>query len=59
MAEEWTLNSAAEMRADELACVARLRLGDESAMNIIVSRHRDRLIRVAANLLPRNSQTPR
>lgn len=51
MAEEWTLNSAAEMRADELACVARLRLGDESAMNIIVSRHRVRLIRVAANLL--------
>lgn len=51
MAEEWTLNQKAELRADELALVARLRQRDNVAMNLIVGRHRDRLIRVAANLL--------
>lgn len=51
MAEEWALTQKAELRADELALVARLRHGDDIAMNLIVARHRDRLIRVAANLL--------
>lgn len=51
MADEWTLQQAAELKIDELACVARLRAGDETAMNIVVARHRERLIRVAANLL--------
>lgn len=51
MAEEWTLQQAADLKLDELTCIGRLRTGDDAAMNMVVARHRDRLIRVAANLL--------
>lgn len=51
MAEEWTLQQAADLKLDELTCIGRLRSGDDAAMNMVVARHRDRLIRVAANLL--------
>lgn len=36
---------------DELAWVARCRNGDEAALALIIQRHRNRLIRTAANLL--------
>ncbi len=35
----------------DLALVARLRLGDQVAMDTVVAKHRQRLIRVAANIL--------
>ncbi|QYK53923.1 MAG: sigma-70 family RNA polymerase sigma factor [Fimbriimonadaceae bacterium] len=51
MSEEWVVNVKADQKADELNWVGRLRHGDEVAMNCLVAKHRDRLIRVAANLL--------
>jgi RNA polymerase sigma-70 factor (ECF subfamily) len=51
MSEELILQSAAELRADETVWIARIRHGDETAMNAVVAKHRDRIIRVAANLL--------
>lgn len=43
--------SRSEALAEELTWVARIRFGDESAMDLVVTKHRQRLIRVAANVL--------
>lgn len=43
--------SRAEAAAEELTWVERIRQGDEVAMNLVVTKHRQRLIRVAANVL--------
>lgn len=37
--------------SDELAWVARCRNGDDSALSMIIQRHRNRLVRTATNLL--------
>jgi RNA polymerase sigma-70 factor (ECF subfamily) len=37
--------------SDELAWVARCRKGDDSALSLIIQRHRNRLVRTATNLL--------
>lgn len=51
MSEDAISAAKADQRADELSWVARVRRGDEMAMNMLVAKHRDRLIRVANNLL--------
>lgn len=43
--------SRAEQAHDEWAWVARCRLGDEAALGNLIARHRNRLVRTAANLL--------
>lgn len=43
--------SRAEQAHDEWAWVARCRQGDETALGLLVARHRARLIRTAGNLL--------
>lgn len=43
--------SRAEQAHDEWAWVARCRTGDESALSHLIARHRNRLVRTAANLL--------
>lgn len=40
-----------ELLMEEIGLVARVRNGDEVAMNRLVAKHRQRLIRVAANIL--------
>lgn len=40
-----------EQALDELQWVQRCRLGDEAAMGALISKHRTRLVRVAANVL--------
>lgn len=40
-----------DARIDEMRWVSRVRQGDEVALSILISRHRTRLIRVAANIL--------
>lgn len=51
MAEKLTFVPTLDPKVEELALVDRLRRNDQVAMNTIVSRHRDRLIRTATNLL--------
>lgn len=46
-----TALSRQEAAAEELSWVARIRQQDESAMDLVVTKHRQRLIRVAANVL--------
>jgi RNA polymerase sigma-70 factor (ECF subfamily) len=43
--------SAADLAQQELQWVSRCRQGDETALALIISRHRNRLIRTATNLL--------
>ena len=40
-----------EMLAEECQWVGRCRAGDETALGLLISRHRNRLIRTATNLL--------
>lgn len=51
MVDTQTLDTRAELRSDEAAWLARCRQGDERAMDAIVAKHRQRIIRVAANVL--------
>jgi RNA polymerase sigma-70 factor (ECF subfamily) len=41
----------AECALEELQWISRCRQGDESALSLLIARHRNRLIRTAANLL--------
>lgn len=51
MQEAATYNHLEDAALDERHWVARVREGDEAAMSMLVSRHRRRLLRVAANVL--------
>lgn len=51
MAEDSLTLTRAEVAAEDLSLVARIRAGDTDAMNAMVARHRQRLNRVAANVL--------
>lgn len=51
MAESQTFVRTPEMALEERFWVERVRLGDESAMTMLMDRHRRRLLRVAANVL--------
>src|SRR5688572_8194423 len=43
--------SAAELAQQELSWVSRCREGDETALSMLIARHRNRLVRTATNLL--------
>lgn len=51
MAEKTTFVPAYDPKIEEMALVARIRRNDQVAMNQIVTRHRERLLRTASNLL--------
>lgn len=51
MNEAGTTITSFEAALEETCWVARVRCGDESAMTLLMDRHRRRLLRVAANLL--------
>ena len=51
MIESQVAVSRLENVADELQWVSRCRIGDETALSLLIARHRNRLIRTATNLL--------
>ncbi len=51
MSETASILNRYEAVLDELSLLARCRTGDSVAMNVVVNRHRSRLVRVANNVL--------
>ncbi|MCE9559646.1 MAG: sigma-70 family RNA polymerase sigma factor [Armatimonadetes bacterium] len=51
MAELHAMSYGIERPQDDLVWIERCRAGDETALNYLITRHRARLIRVAANIL--------
>lgn len=51
MVEARNILNRAEMAAEERTWVARCRAGDDAAIDLLVQKHRQRLVRIAANIL--------